>query len=176
MYTLTCRKNPKKQADKGYGFTIRKHPKSQNPLKNALNLRSAYISGFFSISAAKKFYSILFPEEQKEKPSGFVLQIQIIKSRKTAKRSFRFSPFRQSWPKGEGKGRAPKEKNLKGLFFCVIVTKRIFKLQIIKTRSHLIGSVSGVALRLERITGLEPATFTLGRWRSTGWAKSANSC
>ena len=27
---------------------------------------------------------------------------------------------------------------------------------------------------MERITGLEPATSTLARWRSTKWAKSAN--
>ena len=29
---------------------------------------------------------------------------------------------------------------------------------------------------VERITRLELATFTLARWRSTGWAKSANWC
>ena len=32
-----------------------------------------------------------------------------------------------------------------------------------------------VSLFLERITGLEPATSTLARWRSTKWAKSAGA-
>ena len=36
----------------------------------------------------------------KEKPSGFFLQIQITKSRKTAKRVFRFSPLCKSRPQG----------------------------------------------------------------------------
>ncbi len=40
---------------------------------------------------------------------------------------------------------------------CVIVTKKIFGNASVIIRSLLIESVLGVALRLERITGLEPA-------------------
>ena len=41
---------------------------------------------------------------------------------------------------------------------CDIETKKIFKLQRIKTRSHLIGSVHEAAQPLAPPTGLEPVT------------------
>ena len=59
--------------------------------------------------------------------------------------------------------------------FCVASTSRLFVrcfeplANPHQNKKHCIRS----AFVLERITGLEPATSTLARWRSTKWAKSA---
>ena len=50
---------------------------------------------------------------------------------------------------------------------------RIWGVQRRKTQKKSIGNQSSRYSFLERITGLEPATFALARRRSTKWAKSA---